>query len=112
MSGNGLSWTCAITVLIPGLPSDVAVEVSARVDAKGIHPESPDRLPKAFTKMALLPRLARLEMAMEAFLSGDRSLLLEILYRDPRTKSDAQAEEVLQEILDLHFNKEMREHYK
>ncbi|HYB04252.1 MAG TPA: alpha-glucosidase/alpha-galactosidase [Nitrososphaerales archaeon] len=97
---------------IPSLPSDVAVEVSARVDAKGIHPEAPYRLPKALTKMALLPRLARLEMAMEAFLSGDRSLLLEILYRDPRTKSDAQAEDVLWELLALPFNDEMRRHYK
>jgi alpha-galactosidase len=97
---------------IPSLPDDVAVEVSARADAEGIHPETPDRLPKELSKMALLSRLARLEMAMEAFLSGDRSILLEILYRDPRTRSDAQAEEVLQEILDLPFNEEMRRRYK
>ena len=97
---------------IPSLPNDVAVEVSVRADAKGIHLETPDQLPKALSKMALLPRLARLEMAMEAFLSGDHSILLEILYRDPRTRSDAQAEEVLQEILDLPFNEEMRGYYK
>lgn len=62
--------------------------------------------------MALLPRLGHLEMAMEAFLSGDRSLLLEILYRDPRTKSDSQAREVLNEILALPFNEEMKRHYR
>jgi alpha-galactosidase len=97
---------------VPTLPNDVAVEVSARMDAKGIHPETPYQLPKALSKMVLLPRLARLEMAMEAFLSGDRSILLEILYRDPRTKSDTQAEEVLEEILGLPFNEEMKRHYK
>jgi alpha-galactosidase len=97
---------------IPGLPEDVAIEVSATADARGIHPEKPDRLPRALMRMALLPRLARLEMAMEAFLSGDRSLLLEILYRDPRTKADAQAEETLDEILALPFNGEMRKHYR
>jgi len=97
---------------IPSLPSDVAVEVSTTVDARGIHPEKPDQIPKSLTRMALIPRLARLEMAMEAFLSGDRSILLEILYRDPRTRSDDQAKEVLQEILDLPFNEEMKNHYK
>ncbi len=97
---------------IPGLPNDVAVEVSAKADAKGIHPEKVERMPKSLLRMALLPRLARLEMAMEAFLSGDRSILLEILYRDPRTRSDAQAEKVLAEILALPFNEGMRQHYK
>lgn len=97
---------------ISSLPSDVSVEVSVTADSTGVHPEKIGRIPTALSRMALLPRLGHLEMAMEAFLSGDRSLLLEILYRDPRTKSDSQAREVLNEILALPFNEEMKRHYR
>ncbi|MHB8568343.1 MAG: family 4 glycosyl hydrolase [Nitrososphaerales archaeon] len=96
---------------IPFLPADVAVEVPLTADRKGIHREIILSMPKKLERMALAPRLLRLEMAMEAFLNGDKSVLLEILYRDERTKSNAQAEAVLQEILNLPFNSEMKKHY-
>ncbi len=97
---------------IRNLPDDVAVEIPARADSRGIHQDKFGSLTDAVVKMVLVPRLARLEIALEAFLSGDRSLLLELLYRDPRTRSDEQAREVLDEILALPFNEGMRNHYK
>jgi len=39
-------------------------------------------------------------------------MLQEILIRDPRTKSFEQAEVVIDELLALPFNKEMKKHYK
>jgi alpha-galactosidase len=96
---------------IPTLPDDVAVEIPVLADRKGLHKEKIDPIPKKLSDMALRPRLMRLEMAMEAFLNGDKSVLLEILYRDPRTKSDLQAIQVLDDILALPFNEEMRDHY-
>ncbi len=97
---------------IPTLPNDVAVEIPVRADKKGLHPEKIEPMPERLSKMVLIPRLVRLEMALNAFLSGDKSILLEILYRDLRTRSDNQARDVLDEILALPFNEEMRNHYK
>jgi alpha-galactosidase/6-phospho-beta-glucosidase family protein len=53
-----------------------------------------------------------MEWALEAFVSGDKRILQEILIRDPRTKSFKQAEAVIEEILELPFNKEMKKHYE
>lgn len=96
---------------IAGLPDDSAVEVPVWVDGKGIHREKIDRIPNRLFNLALIPRLVRLEFAMEAFLEGGRSVLLELLFRDPRTKSDAQANRALDEILNLPFNKDVKKHY-
>ncbi len=96
---------------VAGLPSDVVVEIPVQANQKGLSPEKIEPIPERLTRMVLFPRLVRLEMALEAFLKGDRSLLLEILYRDRRTVSDVQARQVLDEILTLPFNEQMRKHY-
>jgi alpha-galactosidase len=97
--------------LIRGLSDDVAVEVPVRVDRKGVHKESIEKIPRRLVDMALIPRQVRLEMAMEAFIQGDRAVLLEILFRDPRTRSEKQARGVLEEILDLPFNEDTKKHF-
>ena len=97
--------------LIQGLSDDVAVEVPVKVDRKGVHKEKIGKIPRKLVDMALVPRQVRLEMAMEAFIHGDKGVLLEILFRDPRTRSDRQANEVVDEILDLPFNEDTKKHY-
>lgn len=97
--------------IIPGIPSDVVVEVPAVVDRRGIQPEPIEDIPKRLVNVVLMPRMLRMEWALEAFLSGDREVLLEILVRDPRTKSVEQAEAAIEEILSLPFNQQMKEHY-
>jgi len=99
--------------IIPGIPEDVVVEVPVMVDQKGIHPEEINPpIPKRIMSMYLAPRRLRMEWALEAFVSGDKRILQEILIRDPRTKSFEQAEAVIEEILALPFNKEMKKHYE
>lgn len=49
-----------------------------------------------------------MEMAVEAFLTGDIDIIKELLYRDPRTQNDGQVEKVLEEILSLPENEEMK----
>jgi len=56
--------------------------------------------------------MLRMEWALEAFLSGDKRILQEILIRDLRTKSFEQTRTVIDEILALPFNKEMKRHYE
>lgn len=98
--------------IIKEIPEDVAVEVPVLVDQKGIHPEelNPD-LNKRIIKYYLYPRMIRMEMALEAFLSGDIKLLEEFLLRDRRTTSYEQVKKVLKEIMDLSENKNMKKHY-
>lgn len=98
--------------LIPELPDDIVVEVPCIVDQSGIHPEKIDPpLTPRIIRFFLLPRIMRMEMALEAFVSGDKRVLEEFLIRDPRTKSYEQVLSVLNEIMNLPFNAEMKNHY-
>ena len=99
--------------IITDIPEDVVVEVPVIVNKKGIHPEEINPpIPKRIMNMYLAPRMLRMEWALEAFVTGDKMMLQEILIRDPRTKSFEQAEVVIDELLALPFNKEMKKHYK
>ncbi len=87
--------------LIPGVAADVAVEVPVTVNKDGMHPEKIDpALPARVIQWFLLPRILRMEWALEAFLQRDPSLTVEILLRDPRTKSVEQAEAAVKEVFE------------
>ena len=60
---------------------------------------------KSLINMVLIPRMLRMDWALEGFPSGDREVLLEILVRDPRTKSIEQAEAAIEEIPFLPFSR-------
>ncbi len=98
--------------VLKDIPDDVVVEVPAIVDEKGIHPEEIDPpLNDVVIRTYLYPRMTRMELAVRAFMERRFDYIKEILYRDPRTKSDEQVENVLMEILHLPENERMREHY-
>jgi alpha-galactosidase len=97
---------------VDGVPSDVVVEVPALVGSRGVQRLHVGRLPERLMLHVIVPRMLRMEWALEAYLEGGRDLLTEWLLSDPRTKSFTQAEETIKEILALPFNKEMSEHYK
>ncbi len=99
--------------IINGIPDNIVVEAPMIVDENGLHPEKiePD-LTERIKKFYIAPRIMRMEMALEAFITGDRSVLEEVLFRDPRTKSEEQVKAVWDEILDLPFNEEMKKHYR
>lgn len=87
--------------LIPGIPQETYIETPALVDGTGIHPEqvSP-ALPDRIVDMYLTPRRLRMEWALRAYLSRDIRVLKEILFRDPRTESEAQVERLVEDIAD------------
>jgi len=97
---------------IPGIPGNVAVEVPAKVDSRGIHRIPVGRLPDAVLKLALYPRMMRMEWALEAFLEGGRDCLSSWLLSDPRTKSPKQAEEAIDALLAIPENEEMARHFR
>ena len=49
---------------------------------------------------------------LSAFENGSKILLKELVLMDPWTRTEKQAEEFLEEILNLPWNKEMKEYYK
>ncbi|MCS7146184.1 MAG: alpha-glucosidase/alpha-galactosidase [Nitrososphaerota archaeon] len=98
--------------IIPGIAHDVVVEVPAVVSARGVRPVHVSPLSKRVMEMVIKIRVYRMELGLEAFLTGDKEVLIEELLSDPRTKSLEQAEAVLRDILSLEFNKGMAEHYK
>lgn len=97
---------------ISGISDDVALELPVYADEDGIHPYKvePD-IPERIKKMYLMPRILRMEWALESLLTGDRRVLEEFLIRDPRTRSYDQVIKVIDDILSLLENREMRAHY-
>ncbi len=98
--------------MVRGIPDDVAVEVPVEVDGRGVHRTYSGELPKRVMKYVITPRIMRMEWALEAFLEGGRDLLFEWLIVDPRTKSNEQIEETINDILSLPENVEMAKHFK
>jgi len=97
---------------IEGLPDNIAVEIPATVDGKGVKRPQGLRLPGRIMKLVLWPRMLRAEMAIEGFLEGGFQVLIDWLMLDPRTKSEKQAEQAWQEILSMPGNEEMKKHYR
>jgi alpha-galactosidase len=98
--------------VIDGLPDNVAVEIPAKVDGKGVHRMRVERLPKRILNYVLRLRMMRMEWALEAFLEGGRDTLFEWLITDPRTKSIEQVNQVIDDLLSMPENLEMAKHFK
>ncbi|MDM7274638.1 MAG: alpha-glucosidase/alpha-galactosidase [Thermoprotei archaeon] len=96
---------------IPGIPSDVAVEMPAVVDGRGVHRLSFNGLPQRIMKYVMMLRLMRAEWAIQAFKEGGRDSLFEWLIIDPRTRSTSQVNNVIDAILKVPGNEEMARHF-
>jgi alpha-galactosidase len=97
---------------IPGIPRDFQVEVPALVSRRGIQGIQTGGLPPAALSYLLRDTVAPVNLELAAYQSGSRRLLLELLMQDPWTRSAEQASAMLEEVLALPFNSEMREHYR
>ena len=97
--------------VLPGIPDNVAVEIPARVDGKGVHRRSLTPLPSKVHRYVIIHRLMRMEWALEAFLKGGRDTLFNWLIVDPRTKTTKQVEETIDAILKIPGNEEMAKHF-
>ncbi len=98
--------------LVPGVPQNFEVEVPARVSAKGIKGIETKGLPKPVDAYILRDRVAPVEVELEAYESGDRRLLLQLVMMDPWTKSEEQAIRLLDDMLKLPRHIEMQQHYR
>lgn len=99
--------------IIPQLPGDITVEVPVVVSKDGkLTPDRPDPFPRRLLNFVIVPRMLHAEWGLEAFTSGSREMLVENLIRDPRTRSERQARETIDDILSLPGNEAMAAHYR
>lgn len=96
---------------IPDLADDVIVDIPALVGRHGIHGLRVGDLPRPIMLQMKL-RLIALEYELEAYITGSKNLLLQMILLEPWTKSMKQAKAVLDEILSLPFNEDMAKHFK
>jgi alpha-galactosidase len=97
---------------LPGLPDDVAVEVPAVVNMKGIQPLRVPPLPKKVMLECIYPDWLEMERTLEAIKSCDRSMLLFDVLESHQTRSYDQAVEILEATLALEHNKAMDGYYE
>ena len=103
---------------LPGIPDNVAVEVPAIVNKKGIQPLRVDPLPRKVMLECIYPAWLRMECTLEALKSGDKSMLLYGILDNHQTRSYDQAVEMLEVMLAIEPNEPMayvediNQHYK
>lgn len=103
---------------LAGLPDDVAVEVPAVVNKKGIQPLCVGSLPPKIMLEHIYPDWLEMERTLEALLSGDKSMLLWGILDSHQTRSYDQAVQVLEALLAMEPNEPMayvediNKHYK
>ncbi len=98
--------------LVPGIPRDYAVEVPALVSRKGVQGIRTSGLPRHILAYVYRDRIGPVEMELAAFEKGDRDLLLSLVMMDPFNKTEEQARNFLEELLNLPYHEEMRKHYR
>jgi len=103
LAGGAPGRELAVNVLngdcIPDLPCDIAVEVPADVDAKGVHPRALPPVPRGIAGL-WRNQVAVHDLCTEAILKKSRNLALQALLVDPVVHSVRAAEETLDTILD------------
>jgi alpha-galactosidase len=93
---------------LPGIQDDVAVEVPAIVNKKGIQPLRVPPLPKKIMLECVLPDWLNMERTLEAVLSGDKSMMLYGVLESHETRSYDQAVETLDALFDIEPNEPMK----
>jgi alpha-galactosidase len=97
---------------LAGIPENVAAEVPAIVNKKGIQPLRVEPLPRKLMLEIILPEWLRMEQNLEAYLTGDRSMLLWGVLDRHQTRSYDQAAAVLEDLLSMAGHEEMNAHYR
>jgi len=87
--------------LVPALPADCAVEVSAIASGSGITGDRTDDLPLAFTA-TLRHEVAVQQLVADAAFLGSRDAALQALLLDPVVGSSRAAEAILTDYEDVH----------
>jgi len=102
---NRKSWAAAVNVPNDGayvaeLPTDAVVEVPAWVDGSGVHPQKIGPLPEAISAFCRT-QVSLQKLLIQAYIKRSKNLLLQALLLDPVVHSVANAERMLDDMLEL-----------
>lgn len=97
---------------LDGIDDDVVVEVPAVIDQQGIQPIQVGALPRKIMLEQLLPMILKMEHDLEAYKTGDKSMLLWSALNDGQTRSYEQAYTALEDILQQKGNEAAGEHFQ
>src|SRR4051812_4263932 len=97
--------------VLAGVPDDVVAELPAWIDCTGVHPLQPTPLPKKIMLEQTWPKIIEMERELEAFKTGDRSMLLFNALTSPQTRTYEQAVAVLDDLLAMEGPEEMAAHF-
>ncbi len=97
---------------VAGIPRDFEVEAPARVSAQGVDGMKALDLPAEVVAYILRDRVAPVELELEAYRTGRKELLLQLILMDKWATSRSQAESFLEEILALPYHEKMRTHFR
>ena len=99
--------------IVAGIEHDVVVESQAWIDRGGVHPMRPARpLPASVMREEVMPKVGEMERGLEAFLTGDRRLLLLDILAERKTTSYDQAKTLLETVLAMPGHEEVAAHYR
>jgi len=98
--------------ILTQFPNDLSIEVPVKIVDGKLYPEHVEPFPSRLLNFVMRPRMLRMEWALEAFVSRDKEMLVENLIRDPRTKSESQARETIDDLLNIPLNADMKAHYR
>jgi alpha-galactosidase len=96
---------------LEGVPDNVVVEVPAVINQKGIQPLHVGSLPSKIMLEQILPEWLAMERQLEAFKTGDRSMLLWSALDSHQSRSYGQAVAVLEDLLAMEGNEEMNTYF-
>jgi alpha-galactosidase len=97
---------------VPGVPPDFEVEIPTLVSRRGVQGIQTKGLPKPLQAYILRDRVGPVNLELEAYGTGRKELLLQLIMMDPWTRSEQQARALLDDILALPYHEEMRSHYQ
>lgn len=97
---------------VAGIPRDFEVEIPALVSRRGIQGIKTNGLPRALIAHTLRDRVAPVEMELEAYATGSRALLTQLVLMDKWTQSVRHADALIDAIFALPYHQELREHYR
>ncbi len=97
---------------IESFGDNVVVEVPGIVSGRGVQAIRVGTLPKHLALHILRTHIIPMELGLEAFLTGNKRVLLNRVLSDPRTRSYEQAQKAIEAILALPFNEDLRQHFR
>ena len=96
---------------IDGIDDDVVVEVPAIINGKGIQPLQRRQAAEKKDHEQLLPTILRMEQGLEAYRTGDRSMLQWSVLENGQTRTYEQAYEALEDLLSQAGNEDLASHF-